>query len=165
MDTSAIERVALMSIKPQFALAILDGTKNIEFRKRRLAPDISTVIIYATLPIGSVIGTFTVAAYDEDRPTPLWERHRQHAGISRQAYRDYYKNSQRAVGIMVDKPFTLPEPIPLLELSDGVRPPQSFSYLDWSDLCAELRRDIALFSHARETKIQIDTPRLIGAGS
>ena len=46
-------RIALMSIRPQFAAAILDGSKRVEFRKRPLAADIGTVVIYATKPVGA----------------------------------------------------------------------------------------------------------------
>lgn len=38
MATGTNGRIALMSIHPQYARAILDGTKEVEFRKRPLAP-------------------------------------------------------------------------------------------------------------------------------
>jgi predicted transcriptional regulator len=142
MDTPATDRFALMSIKPQFARAILDGTKGIEFRKRRLAADIDTVIIYATLPLGMVIGAFQVVTYDVDHPSPLWERHKKHAGITRSAYRDYYRNTQHAVGIVVEQVVTLPDPVPLSQLRPGVRAPQSFAYLSWDDVCPDLKETV-----------------------
>jgi len=49
----------LLSIKPEYAEKILNGEKKYEFRK--VLPknkSITKVIIYATMPIGKVIGEF-----------------------------------------------------------------------------------------------------------
>ena len=56
MDTPAAGRVAVMSIHPRYAEAILSGQKRVEFRKRRLAPDVTTVLVYATQPVGVLVG-------------------------------------------------------------------------------------------------------------
>ncbi|WP_369009144.1 ASCH domain-containing protein, partial [Escherichia coli] len=46
----------LLSIKPEFAEKILNGTKRFEFRKGIFKnPQISTVVIYATMPLGKVV--------------------------------------------------------------------------------------------------------------
>ena len=118
-----------MSIRPQFAEAILNGTKLVEFRKRRLAPDVTTVLIYATMPVGRIVGVFEASGYDVDSPTAVWERHKRHAGISRAGYRDYYRGAHRAVAIKVRDARRLARPIRLTELDAGLRAPQSFSYL------------------------------------
>lgn len=118
-----------MSIRPQFAEAILDLTKLVEFRKRRLAPDVSTVLIYATMPVGRIIGAFEVAGYDIASPTALWERHKRHAGIARNAYREYYQGTKEAVGILVKDARRLERPIRLTELDETLPVPQSFVYL------------------------------------
>ena len=39
-----------MSIHPVYANAILTGDKKVEFRKRRLAADVTHVLVYATAP-------------------------------------------------------------------------------------------------------------------
>jgi predicted transcriptional regulator len=120
-----------MSIKSNYADAILDRSKEIEFRKRKLAPDISTVVVYSTLPVGRVVGLFGVRSFDIDSPTPLRDRHRHHAGIARAAYRDYYRGNKTAVGILISGVFALATPVDLPpDLWPSVRPPQSFTYLD-----------------------------------
>ena len=63
-----------MSIRPQFAAAILDGSKRVEFRKRPLAADIGTVVIYATKPVGAVLGEFVVDGQAVGKPEELWVR-------------------------------------------------------------------------------------------
>ena len=51
----------LLSIKPEFAEKILDGTKKFEFRRRvHTRPEVKSVIIYATMPVGRVIGEFSI---------------------------------------------------------------------------------------------------------
>jgi predicted transcriptional regulator len=121
-----------MSIHPQYADAILSGTKRVEFRKRRLAADVSTVVIYATQPLGRVVGIFEVVGHDVASPAELWDRHSTHAGISATGYRKYYAQAQSAVGILIGGVQRLPQPRPLSDLPGVSRPPQSFSYLSAS---------------------------------
>ena len=141
-----------MSIKPQFADAILNGTKTVEFRKRRLAPDVTTVLIYATMPIGQVVGAFEIAGYDVASPTRLWERHKKHAGIARAPYRDYYRGTRQAVGLLVADARRLTRPVYLRDLDVALRPPQSFCYLQlapWepaASVAGRVRNELALTS-------------------
>jgi predicted transcriptional regulator len=118
-----------MSIHPQYADAILAGTKRVEFRKRRLAPDVSTVVIYATRPVGRIVGTFEVHGHDIAAPEELWNRHSAHAGISATGFRAYYAQTPAAVGILIGDVRRLPEPRRLADLPGVSRPPQSFSHL------------------------------------
>lgn len=118
-----------MSIRPQFAEAILSGSKLVEFRKRRLAPDVSTVLMYATMPVGRIVGVFEVAGYDIASPTALWERHKGRAGIARDGYRNYYRGTSTAVGILIRDVRRLSRPIRLAELDSTLAVPQSFLYL------------------------------------
>lgn len=49
----------LLSIKPRFAEAILDGRKKYEFRKNKFSEkDINCVYIYSTSPIRKIVGIF-----------------------------------------------------------------------------------------------------------
>ncbi len=130
MGAGAVGRVAVMSIKPQFAEGILAGTKLVEFRKRRLAPDVTTVIIYSTKPVGRLVGVFDVAGYDVGSPTAIWERHKGHAGISRRGYREYYRGHATAVAINVADARPFARPLLLSEIDVGLQAPQSFCYLD-----------------------------------
>ncbi len=51
MDSIEVGCIALMSIHPQYANAIVEGTKRVEFRKRPLARNVTHVIVYATAPV------------------------------------------------------------------------------------------------------------------
>ena len=118
-----------MSIHPQYADAILAGTKRVEFRKRRLAADVSTVVIYATQPVGRILGTFEVLGHDVAAPDELWDRHSAHAGISAAGFRAYYAHTPTAVGILVGDVQRLPQPRQVTDVPGISRPPQSFRYL------------------------------------
>ena len=67
MDSSSARRIALMSIHPGYAEAILSGRERAEFRKRPLAEDVRTVLIYATAPVSAMSGWFTVQGHTESR--------------------------------------------------------------------------------------------------
>lgn len=122
-------RVALMSIRPEFANAILAGEKAVEFRKRPVADDVSFVLIYATLPVGSLLGWCVVTGQSTASPKKLWDQFEGVSGISKDRFFDYYDQRNCGTGIMVSEPVRFNKPIPLTDLGDHLRPPQSFQYL------------------------------------
>ena len=46
----------LLSIKPQYAKMIIEGTKKYEFRTRKCRENIKKIIFYATAPKSQVVG-------------------------------------------------------------------------------------------------------------
>ena len=118
-----------MSIHPVYANAILSGDKKVEFRKRRLAADITHVLVYATAPVGAVVGAFTVAGQDTSTPVSLWQRFAQVAGIPRRKFFDYYSSSALGTGIEVGSVFAPSQPLNLTASLGVRRPPQSFQYV------------------------------------
>lgn len=134
MAEPTAERVALMAIHPRYADAILDGRKRVEFRKRRVASDIDTVLIYATSPVSRVVGSFTIEDVVVDAPEAIWEEFG-HAGvIDRDAFAQYYASSSAAVAIRVKDTERFEHPIALCDLEPRPAVPQSFSYLPQSVL-------------------------------
>lgn len=129
MGEIAPGRVALMSIRPEFADAILSGDKAVEFRKRPVAEDVSHVLIYATLPVGSLLGWFVVQGQSTTSPKQLWDQFKGVAGISEDRFFDYYAQKDSGTGIMVGSAEKFDAPLPLTEFGAVLRPPQSFQYL------------------------------------
>lgn len=117
-----------MSIHPEYAEAILAGRKKVEFRKRPLASDVDVVVVYATQPVGAVVGTFTLDGADIDTPAGLWSRHGHHGGIDRPAYDAYFQDRSSAVALRVAHARRLCEPVPLATVGASAAP-QSFQYL------------------------------------
>lgn len=121
--------VALMSIHPKYAHAILDGKKTVEFRKRRLREGITHVVIYATRPEKVVLGYFEVGSQEEETPRGLWERFGADGVIDESDFFSYYDGKATAVGITVANATKLRAPRHLGEALGVSRPPQSFQYL------------------------------------
>ena len=60
MDSSATRNVVLLSIHPEFADRIFDGSKTIELRRISLPPELKHVVVYSTAPVMKIVGYFDV---------------------------------------------------------------------------------------------------------
>ncbi|GAA2420127.1 hypothetical protein GCM10009856_32440 [Mycolicibacterium llatzerense] len=87
MGSPTTGRQVVLSIHPQFAEAIMDGRKLVEFRKRPLANDVTIVWVYATAPVQRVIGYFEVDRTVTAAPHVLWRRFSKVGCIERIALR------------------------------------------------------------------------------
>jgi predicted transcriptional regulator len=118
-----------LSIKPQFADAILRGAKRFEFRRVIFARDVDVVVIYATVPVKRVVAEFDVLRIVRERVPALWRLTRSHAGIDEQYFRAYFNGREYGYAIEVGEIRIYDTPVcPIEEF--GLRPPQSFAYLD-----------------------------------
>ena len=129
--SSHLQNVAkvLLSIRPVFAKEIFDGNKNFEYRKvifRR--PEVKTVVVYASAPTCRVIGEFRVAGIHEFSPEVLWQLTSGASGISEDQYRAYFRGRTRAYAIEIGERLLYQTP-KTIEEEYGVRPPQSFMYV------------------------------------
>jgi predicted transcriptional regulator len=124
-----VGRVALMSIHPEFADAILSGAKTVEFRKHRIADDVTHVVIYVTQPVAAVVGIFEVAGQLTTSPSSLWRTFRSVAGISRHRFFDYFGDRDHGTGIAVRRVYPFATHLSLADSTGVRRPPQSFQYL------------------------------------
>lgn len=129
MVGTARGRVALFSIHPRYARAILDGSKQVEFRRQGLSDDVTHVIIYATSPVQEVVGMFEVAGVDKLPPNRAWKQYHHVGGIEKTAFERYYASADHAFVIRVRNPHAFETPFVLADLDERLRPPQSFMYL------------------------------------
>lgn len=123
-----------MSIHTRWAEAIMDGSKRVEFRKRRLAPDIQTVLVYATAPVSKVIGSFTIDCIVSGSPMEIWERFGRVGVINRDDFFAYFDGADSAVAIVVSDAERFDVPVPLESIDPRPAVPQSFAYLRTSAL-------------------------------
>lgn len=130
MDSRTASGVALMSIHPGFATALMDGTKRVEFRRVVPKLPISHVIVYATMPVGAIVGAVEVAELDSATPKELWSRYHRVGGIQRDAFFRYFKGRSLGTALVVKKVLRCAKPFALDGSLFPVRPPQSFMYLD-----------------------------------
>ncbi len=129
MAHSAPGKVALLSIRPQFAEEILAGRKQVEFRRRPLPTDVTQVVIYATAPVARIVGAFEVEAIDSTTPGEAWQHYHLVGGIGQTAFDSYYDGTDIAHVIRIRDVEIAESPFALSEIDESLRPPQSFMYL------------------------------------
>lgn len=118
-----------MSVHPQYAEAIMDGRKTVEFRKRALAEDVTVVWVYATSPVQRIVGYFEVGSMVTASPRILWRRFKRVGCIDRITFDRYYANSAFGAGIQIQEVTRLAAPMAIGELLPSGVPPQSFAYV------------------------------------
>jgi predicted transcriptional regulator len=131
------ERALLLSVRPQFAESILEGSKTAEIRRQR--PDVrpgTLVIIYATKPIGAIVGTARVSGLSQGSPGEIWEQHKAHVSITRKDFDSYLDGVATAYALLLERVQRL---VPLLTLEEmraatSFQPPQSYRYVTKSML-------------------------------
>lgn len=129
MAQGKVGRVVLLSVHPTYADAILDGRKTIEFRRRALPPDVWAVVIYATMPIGRIVGWFEIDGTVSASPEELWRDHGHEGCVERSFFDRYFALRKRGHGIRVKRSRRYHRALKLAEVSPSIRPPQSFQYL------------------------------------
>lgn len=119
----------LLSIKPEYAKAILDGRKKYEFRKRKCRGSVSKIILYSTAPESRVVGEAEIEDIIKGDPSEIWEQTKEAAGITKEKYCRYYHGYHNAVAYKLKNVIVYDPP---KELSDyGItHVPQSFVYID-----------------------------------
>lgn len=119
-----VNRNVLMSIRPQYAAAILTGSKTFELRRRRPSfAEGSRVVVYSSSPDQRLLGTFEAGAVHEADPAKLWRVVCKSAGVTREAFDAYFDGCEVGYAIEVRSPRRL-DPKPL-----RFRPPQSYLFL------------------------------------
>lgn len=129
MADPASGRVALLSIRPQYAEEILAGRKRVEFRRRPLPRDVTRVLIYATAPVALVVGAFEVEDIESTTPGEAWQHYRQVGGIGQEAFDSYYNGTDAAHVIRIRSVEIAASPFELSEIDESLRAPQFFVYL------------------------------------
>lgn len=123
----------LMSIRPQYADKIFNRTKTVELRriKPKVMQDGDLIFVYVSSPVKSLVGAFTVSAVMEKSLLTLWKNVKDHAGVSRSEFLNYFHGIETGVAIFIKDVWLLPKPIHLSDMQkevNGFYPPQSFRY-------------------------------------
>lgn len=121
--------VILLSVKPEYADKIFSGIKKYEFRRHVSSEKVEKIIIYSSAPVKKVIGEVAVVDVLSMKKSPLWETTKKYAGISRENFREYFKDVSLAYAYKLGETTIYTEP---KELSDfGIeKAPQSFVYIE-----------------------------------
>ncbi len=120
----------LLSIKPQFVKEIFNGNKKFEYRKAIFKnKDVKTIVVYATMPIGKIIGEFDIDTILEEHPSILWKQTKKYSGITEKLYYKYFSGRDKAFAIKIKSFKKYAKPLcPYVEYKNFVAP-QFFKYL------------------------------------
>jgi len=119
----------VLSIKPQFANKIFDGSKKYEFRKAIFKNEkIKTVIVYASSPVQQVIGEFEIEKIITHDIDTLWCLTQHYSGISEDYFYEYFAEKEMGYAIKIKKTKKYKTP-KCLKADFNLLPPQSFAYL------------------------------------
>lgn len=121
----------LLSIKPEFAKRIFSGEKKYEYRKKIFKlGNVQTIVVYASSPVGMVIGEFEVDRIIEGSPSSLWKETHNNSGISKEFFDNYFEGRVKGYAIKIKHSQLYAHPKYISEIRKGMVPPQSFCYLE-----------------------------------
>ena len=121
----------ILSIRPTFCQSIFEGKKVYEYRKRVFKhTDIDRVYIYASKPISSIVGYFTIKHIICESPSIVWDMTHKQGGITKKLFNDYFKGHKLAHAIEIDEVVKFNTPIDPMEVIKDFTPPQNFTYTE-----------------------------------
>lgn len=120
----------LLSIKPEYVDKIFSGEKKYEYRKSLFSREgVTTVIIYATMPVGKVVGEFEIDKILTDTPKEIWKKTQLSSGINQTFFDQYFDGREKAFAIKIANFMIYDEPQHISEIIKRTHPPQSFCYV------------------------------------
>ena len=118
----------LLSIKPEYAFKIFEGSKNMNFESLFLNVKILRKLLFMRLLVQKVIGEFEIADILYEETELLWQMTQQYSGISKEFYDQYFENRDHAFAIQVGNVKKYAHPKLLSDFNIDFAP-QSFAYL------------------------------------
>lgn len=134
----------LISLAPAYTRAILDGTKTVELRRRRVRAEVGTrVWLYSKVPTARVEGTARIQRIHERDIKKLWSEFSEGVGISKADFDEYFKGCNKGYAIVLTRVrAVLPAPDLKTMKQDlaGFHPPQFFKRLQADEVKILLKR-------------------------
>lgn len=139
-----VSRALLISIRPRFANAILDGSKTIELRRTMpTLPPGALALIYSSSPAKALIGWATVEEILQATPNALWKVHQDSTGVTSDEFNEYFAGKSDAFGLRLSAVRRADNEVSLAALrAHGLEPPQSWRYIA-TDLAEALRKEMS----------------------
>jgi len=119
----------LLSIKPQYANKIFDGSKKFEFRRSVFKNTaVTKIVVYASAPVSRVIGEFEIDEVIQNDLEILWKETKKYSGITKDFYDSYFEGKEQGFAIKVKNTKLYKKDLCIRERF-GIGPPQSFAYI------------------------------------
>lgn len=119
----------LLSIKPEFVEKIFSGEKKFEYRKQAFKENVSSVVIYATMPVGKIVGEFTIRDIIKSEPSALWDETHEHSGITKDFFMSYFNDKAFGFAIEIENLIKYETPINPKSVFEKFIAPQSYRYI------------------------------------
>lgn len=124
------KNVILLPIFPDYAEAIINGKKTVEFRKLNIPESIKYVVIYSSSPFKKIIGFFSVKGMTKETPEKLWIDFNKKGEVKKDFLFDYYLGHSLGLAIHVGRVSRARKPVELSYVNKRLKAPQSFLYLN-----------------------------------
>ena len=125
----------LLSIKPQYVEKIISGEKRYEFRKNEFKRrDIDTIVVYSSGNVKKLVGEIKFKRILSDTPYLIWQKTHAQSGMTEECFMKYYLNRDKAYAIAIESFRLYKEPMEIGVKYPGVKAPQSYRYVDETDL-------------------------------
>jgi len=125
----------LLSIEDRHVQKLLEGTKKVELRRRKIEiPKGSVVWIYSKVPAGKICAYGIVDYISYEKPNALWTKYGDITGISIDEFNTYFDNRDLGCGIIFEKVIPLDKAVTLDYMRSKLKtfhPPQFFKYLSF----------------------------------
>ncbi len=96
----------------------------------------TTVWIYETMPIGAIVGSFSIKNTYSLAPSTIWRKYQDVIGVSRKELFSYFDGVEKGFLIEIENVKELKKPLPLKNLRSlkpAFQPPQFFLKFDVKD--------------------------------
>lgn len=134
MTLPPLKRHLMVSIRPEYALKILDGEKTVELRRRfpEATATGATALIYSSSPVSALVGSARIREVFKLPVAQLWRTHGTAACISKAHFNDYFSGVASGFAIILENvvQFERHLSVDVLKGEYGVVPPQSYRYVD-----------------------------------
>jgi len=128
------KRMIILSLRPQFAVAILKGAKTVELRRTKPKIVVPTrALMYASSPVRALVGTCIVETVTSGDLSSLWRRFGPETGVRHREFLRYFDGISVGTALTLSTPETFRRKIALTDLrasTQGFGPPRSFAYVD-----------------------------------
>jgi predicted transcriptional regulator len=131
----SMDNKILMSLRPEFAKRIINGSKRVEIRRKFAKKWIGyNVCLYSSRGASALVGEAKIEMIDHGSPEYIWERYNNDIGSTYDEFLQYVGSSKEIYAIVLTdvKPYKESVPISQLShiLSNELTPPQSYYLLD-----------------------------------
>ena len=124
----------LLPIKPEYIELIFNGTKKYEYRKTLPKHKVTRIIVYLTAPTKAIVGEIEVKTTMRMKCDLLWEHTKNHAGITKKQFDEYFKCCEMGTAYRLGKfsYYRFPKQLDAFGIKKA---PRSFIYLRECPYC------------------------------